>query len=204
MRMILASLPLFGGGFLWSTDADATTLRKLTLEQRVEIADQIVRGTVGEVWAERDERGVIWTRAQIEIARVYKGDELYGEGGDITLVIDQLGGDWAGLYNHVASASRFSVGEELVVCLQELESGRLVPVGMAQGKWTVRLDPYSRTEIVQRYAPPWTDTFDHRFIPLPAEKDREYLDGFEARIIATVEASTVEASTVEASTVDAK
>jgi hypothetical protein len=66
----------------------------------------------------------------------------------------------------------------------------LVPVGMAQGKWTVRLDPYTRESIVQRYTMPWGKEYDHRFLPLPAEEKREYFTDFESRILDHIERPT--------------
>ena len=173
--MLVAGLALALGAVVPST-AEATSLRKLNLEERVELSDRVVRGTVVEIWTERDSNGVVWTRAQLDITDVYKGTAVD------TLVIDQLGGNWAGLITTVGGASRFSVGEDMVVCLQQLESDHLVPVGMAQGKWTVRLDPYSQQEIVQRFAPPMHEVYDHRFIPLPKADKREHLADFEDRI----------------------
>jgi hypothetical protein len=55
-------------------------------------------------------------------------------------------------------------------------------VGMVQGKYTVRQDPYARQDIVQLAKVPLELPYDHRFLPLPAEGERVSLADFEARI----------------------
>jgi hypothetical protein len=55
-----------------------------------------------------------------------------------------------------------------------------------QGKFTLRLDPYSRDTIVQRYSPPRGKAYDHRFIPLPQKEEivtlDELVDSIETRL----------------------
>ena len=53
---------------------------------------------------------------------------------------------------------------------------------MFTGKWTVRMDPYTQTKIVQRFTVKAGRDFDHRFIPLPAPADRIYLSDFETTV----------------------
>jgi hypothetical protein len=162
-------------------DAAATTFMKTTLEQRVGMSDVIVRGTVTEVWTERDDNGVIWTRAQIDIARVLKGDP------DLeTVVVDQIGGEWAGMHMAVPGASRFSAGEEMLVMIDELDSGYMAPVGMFQGKYTVTMDPRLREKIAVRFHVDNHRKFDHRFVPLPAEADAVTVSALESRILDAV------------------
>ncbi|MEC7947772.1 MAG: hypothetical protein VX265_09415 [Myxococcota bacterium] len=162
-------------------DAAATTFMKTTLEQRVDMADVIVRGTVTEVWTERDDNGVIWTRAQVEVDRVLKGD------ADLeTVVVDQLGGEWAGMHMAMPGASRYSVGEDLVVMVQELESGYMAPVGMFQGKYTVAMDPRIREKIAVRFYVANHRKYDHRFAPLPDESDVVTVADLESRILDAV------------------
>jgi len=162
-------------------DAAATTFMKTTLEQRVGMSDVIVRGTVTEVWTERDDQGVIWTRAQVEVDHVLKGDP------DLeTVIVDQIGGEWAGMHMAMPGASRYSPGEEMVVMLDELDSGYMAPVGMFQGKFTVTMDPRLREKIAVRFHVANHRKFDHRFVPLPAETDAVTVAALETRILDAV------------------
>jgi hypothetical protein len=176
--VLMASLVLIAGLGFTPQDAQATSLKKMTTVQKVDASDLIVRGTVVETWTELAENGVIWTRAQIDISRVYKGDSQLE-----TIVVDQLGGHYAGVSMHVEGATRFGQSEEVFIFLDELESGRTSPLGMFSGKWTVRMDPYSQTEIVQRFTVGVNENYDHRFIPLPAAADRIFLSDFETTVI---------------------
>jgi len=170
-------------------DAAATTFMKTTLEQRVEMSDVIVRGTVAEVWTERDDQGVIWTRAQVEVSDVLKGDS------DLeTVVVDQVGGEWAGMHMAMPGASRYSPGEEIVVMLDELESGYMAPVGMFQGKYTVTMDPRLRQKIAVRFHVANHRKFDHRFVPLPAESEAVTVAALESRIRDAAKAPAAPAS----------
>jgi hypothetical protein len=135
------------------------------------------------VWTELDDQGAIWTRAQVEVDEVWKGPAALGG-----LVVDQPGGLWGTSAAAVRGAARFSAGEEVVLFAETLGSGQTVPVGMFQGKYTVRMDPYSRSEIVQRFTLPAERSYDHRFLPLPAEADRLGVGDLEARVASRVRA----------------
>jgi hypothetical protein len=179
MRSVLLGSLVFAAGLVaLSPEAEATSLKKMTTVQMVDGSDLIVRGTVAETWTEVGENGRIWTRAQLDIIRVYKGESQID-----TVVVDQLGGAFGGVTMHVEGATRFSTDEEIVIFLDELESGRICPLGMFSGKWTVRLDPYSQTEIVQRFTVGAGENYDHRFIPLPQSEDRIFLSDFETTVI---------------------
>jgi len=187
MRKLLfgAAVALMGAALVAAPgDAQATTFKELTEAERVDLADMIVRGTVTEVWTERDDRGVIWTRAQVEVSSVLKGDATID-----ALIVDQLGGEWAGLRMQVGGAARFSAGEDAVLFLANQETnGRVLLQSMGLGKWTVRIDPHSGQEIVQRFMPPMNEDYDHRFIPAPAKEDRLFFADFEDRIVSRAQA----------------
>lgn len=161
--------------------AQATSMVRLTQDQLVDAADVIVRGTVIEVWTEFDASGHVWTHAQVDVARVLKGDPALG-----ALVIEQPGGDWAGRVTTVDGAARFSVGEDAYFFVENLDSGRSVTVGMFQGKFNVVMDPYARENIVHRYAVHPNQPFDHRFLPLPDAEQRISTLDFEDTILARV------------------
>ena len=166
-----------------SPTADATTMVKLSTHQLVDAAEIIVRGTVTEVWAEEDENGVVWTRAQLEVTKTYKGDK-----SKTTHVIDRLGGTFGGHVSVVHGSTRFSIGEDAVFFLETLGSGRLSTIGLSQGKYTLQLDPYSRETIAHRFIPAPSQAYDHRFLPLPDEDKRVFLTDFEETITNRVSA----------------
>lgn len=157
--------------------ADATSFLEMTADEAIDRADLIVRGTVTEVWTERDPNGRVFTYAQLEVEHVLKGDEARD-----SVIIKQIGGVWGGRPTLVAGMAQFSAGENVVLYLEEAKDGYLRPQRMGYSKWNVRIDPHSGEEIVQRFfAPPGRD-FDHRFIPAPAKADRIFLSDFSDRI----------------------
>ena len=83
--------------------------------------------------------------------------------------------------------ARFSVGESMLVMLDRLESGYLAPVGMHQGKFTVKMDPRLRQKIAVQFQVPNHRDYDHRFVPLPDEAQAVTLESLEARILRSVE-----------------
>jgi hypothetical protein len=162
--------------------AEATTIVPLTTDQLVDASDTVVRGTVTEVWTERDpDSGYVWTHAQVEVSNVLKGDDTE------LLIIQQPGGEWAGSATTVAGTARFSVGEDAYFFVEHLESGRSVTTGMFQGKFNTQMDPYSRQLIVHRFPVSASTEFDHRFIPLPSEDQRVNSIDFEDHIMTRVE-----------------
>ncbi|GEM_PF-798288 len=165
------------GALSLTQSAQATTLVELTTDQLVFGSDAVIRGKVVEVWTEQDERGVVWTRAQVAVEQTYKGDK-----SQTAYIIDQVGGTWGKAHTVVHGAARFSADEEVVLFLEKLGNGKVVPVGMTQGKYTVRLDPYSREMLVQQFAPAPTQDYDHRFIPLPKAESRNFLADLEDQI----------------------
>ena len=165
-----------------SQTAGATSMVTLSAEQLVDASELIVRGQVTEVWTERDDKNRIHTRAQVDVDAVLKGAAPNG-----ALVVDTVGGTLGGIYTSVASIPRFSADEDVLLFLERARDGSWRTVGMVQGKYTVRLDPYTRTEIVQQAHVPYDKAYDHRFLPLPAEADRAYLADVEAQVERRVE-----------------
>lgn len=161
--------------------ASATSLVNLTTEQLVDASTWVVRGTITEVWTER-EGDLIWTRARVNVSETFKGPEAAKE-----LVIDSPGGWHQSAVQEVTSAARFSSGEDVVLFAAEIRDGaRLSPVGMYLGKYTVRRAPNESREHVVRFTTPPLEMYDHRFIPHPPAEQRVYLEdliaGVEARL----------------------
>lgn len=181
---LLATALLASASIATTPSAHATTFAPTTQEERIDAAQLIVRGVVREVWTEEDDSGMIWTRAQVDVQRVYKGKL-----NEQTIIVEQLGGTYAGRTVRVDGVARFDVNEDVVLLLDRRKNGNLRTVGMTMGKFTIRLDPYSRREIVQQVQVPLERPYDHRFIPLPAEGQRFMLSDLEAKIQRRVEAS---------------
>lgn len=186
LNRVLAACSLAAGLALTTpallpTDAQATVFAGYTLEQRVDAAEYIVRGTVVDSWTELDQSGQVWTRNQLEVSHVFKGPQVD------TLIISEAGGAFGSVRTEVQGAARFSVGEELIAFASERGDQRIQLVGMSRGKFTVRLDPTTRSQVVQRFAPPPGRTYDHRFIPPPTDDSRVFLDDFLDRVEARIE-----------------
>lgn len=181
-RAVLIGLALLVSGTSLVDNAHATSLVELSQDQLIDAADNVLRGTVVETWTEPDARGLIWTVAQVEVTQTLKGPDL----GDAILV-SQMGGSYAGMTSRYESGARYSVGEDVVLFVEHMGNGRTVSVGAFQGKWTVRMDPHSRQEIVQRYAPRAERAYDHRFIPLPPAHKMLFLSDFEQSIAERIE-----------------
>jgi hypothetical protein len=58
---------------------------------------------------------------------------------------------------------------------------------MFQGKYNIVFDPYSRQELAVRFPVHPNRDFDHRFIPLPPEKQRLSVNVFEDQITGFVQ-----------------
>ena len=157
--------------------AHATTMIPLSLNQLVDASDEVVKGTVTEVWTEPDEKtGLIWTYAQIEVSK-----SLKGEPGPV-VIIEQPGGSWGTITADVEGVARFSIGEEGYFFVEHLDSGHNVSVGMSQGKFNIIMDPYQKKEIAVRFPISTDRSFDHRFIPLPKKELRTSIESFELSI----------------------
>lgn len=176
---LVLGLTLSAGG-LHSAPANATSAVAYTLEQQVDAAEHIVQGEVLDVWTELDANGLVWTRALVEVSRVLKGPLVD------TLLISDAGGTFGTVRAHVGGAAVFSVGEEIVAFGSIRGQDRVQLVGLSRGKMTVRLDPLTRREIVQNWAPSGGLPYDHRFIPPPVDGQQvfleDFLDSIDARV----------------------
>jgi hypothetical protein len=164
---------------LAAREASATSLAQLSTEQLTDAADAIVKGTVAGVWTALDDGGKCWTHARVEVDKTFKG----APGSEV--VVSQMGGICGPLAGRVESTARFSEGEEAYFFLEEL-SGYTGVVGMVQGKFTVRMDPAARRDIVIRYTLPSDEPYDARFLPLPPADQRIAATDFEGTVTARV------------------
>ena len=163
--------------------ANATTLAELSVEQMTDAATYIVRGTVTTVWTELDANGKVWTRAQLDVARTFKGPD-----SPTQLVIDAPGGIHEGMATVMHASPRFSVGEDMLVFLDPIRGGeRLTPVSMFLGKYTVRRAPGDDREAVTRWHGKTLEHYDARFLPHAPAGQRVYLDDIRSRVESRIE-----------------
>ena len=179
-KILIPVIAMFMG--VLGGEARADSLTELTVEQMTDASDLVVRGTVTQVFTELDERGNVWTRAQVEIQ-----DTLKGDSATRAVMVDQIGGVHGNQYSVIALAPRFSVGEEAYFFLEHLRSGRTTLVGWYQGKFTVRMDPQAAEEMLVRFTIHQDRPYDHRFLPHPPIEKRIYVSDFTERVIERVE-----------------
>lgn len=149
----------------------------LTFEQLTDASDYVVRGTVRSLVVEADDRGVHWTRVELDVERVLKGPA-----GLDHLRLDVIGGFQGAEGTWVREAPAFGTGEPVLVFAEVLESGLTVPTGLEQGKFTVRVAPEDGREMLVRFKPGPGVPYRHDFIPHPAPADRLYLDDLVSRV----------------------
>jgi hypothetical protein len=120
--------------------AAATTVLELDRARLVESASRILEGTVAEMRCGRDEHGRIVTRIAL---RVEPGGYLKGAGGARVEVVFPGGileRERRGMV--IPGMPVFRTGERVLLFVAESPRGGLqLPVGLAQGKFEVRVDP---------------------------------------------------------------
>jgi len=131
LRTLAVLLPL-----LAVRPATATVVAGLDREALVRGAEAIVAGVVTAVEAQPGPPGgpEILTRIEIEVWQAYKAP---AGGTPPRLALLQTGGSLDGRTLHIHGQARFAVGERVLVFVERLADGRLVPHGMAQGKFTL-------------------------------------------------------------------
>lgn len=164
--------------------AGATTLAALSLEQVTDASDLVVRGTVESMSVEMDVHGHAITVVEVEVTESLKGAVEVGD----FLRVESPGGTIDGQTMLVASAARYSVGEDTLLFLSEHADGMSYgTVGMTLGKYSVRPDPLDGTPLAVQFTVPQTESYDARFIPIPPKGQRVTLSTVEAQVRARVE-----------------
>lgn len=112
--------------------AAAATLRALSDEQLVALADRVVRGRVLSVRVERRPgTGILETVARLAVSDDYTGDDTP------TVEVRELGGTLDGTRLMVPGATQFVVGDDLLLML-ERRGGSYRSVGMGHTAFGVR------------------------------------------------------------------
>ncbi|MBN1337502.1 MAG: hypothetical protein JXB39_16235 [Deltaproteobacteria bacterium] len=159
-----------------SSPAGAAVL-PLPLDRLTDASDYVVRGVVSALWVEEDLRGVHWTHAQVEVLDVYKGPSDLD-----ALEVTWMGGILGTEGTFVPDAPVFDEQEPILLFAEHLPAGIVSPTGLAQGKFTIRIDPDSGQEIAVRWKPPAHMPYDHRFVPLPPARERTPLTDLVTRV----------------------
>lgn len=167
---VVAGIALAVAIAVGTPDAHATSLAQLTVEQTTDASTYIVEGRVDEVWTELNSRGQVLTRARVTVSETHKGPDQ-----PAVIVVDTPGGRLGDVETYVPSSAVFSVGEDVFLFLHQA-GDRFTPVGMFQGKYTIRRAPGETRKHVMTWPVSKSTPFDARFLPHPAEADRVYLD----------------------------
>lgn len=123
----------------------ATQVQYRSVEQLGSDAQRIVRGTVVDVrphWNESHTR--IFTETSVNIAEDFKGD------GSTTVRLLQFGGVVDGVRMTVAGALDWTIGEEVILFIEESLPGRHRVSGFNQGKYSVERDPVTGQSVVRQ------------------------------------------------------
>lgn len=129
----LAALSLVG---FEATRARATVMVEVSIERLFAEADLVIHGRVMRSGARLvlhdDGTSMPHTLTEVEVLEVFRGPAAE------RVVIDELGGEVQGLGSWIAGTPRYRRGEECIVFLRAIGSGRYRTYGMAQGHFEVR------------------------------------------------------------------
>ena len=122
----LAALTSIGG---------ATQVPRLSFEEVVRQADEIVTGTVVRSWtAWGPSHEFLWTHYEVRVESVAKGHAA------ASVIVSEPGGVLDGRGMLVTGALQYGIGERVVLFLQQTPVGYKRTVGWQQGKYTVSGD----------------------------------------------------------------
>ncbi len=121
---------------LFSSQAHATTVRGLSLYEKTQIAEVIVRAEVISVsvgWAQEGQSAR--TLVSFRVREPLKGKLKTGE----TFVLLQAGGKIGDFEHHIPGMSEFRAGEEAILFLEGYQN-YLVEIGVGIGKYGIEAD----------------------------------------------------------------
>ncbi len=137
MSRTWAMVLMASASVLLASTASATVMVEVPLDEMIQRADLIVRGTVVESRVRSNVRDGALEPQTFTTIRV--AEWLAGEGGE-TVEIRELGGTWQGGGLRYDGTPEYAVGEEVVVFLERRPEAPndLRTFAMVQGKFTVR------------------------------------------------------------------
>jgi len=123
--------------------ARAVQMEPLSVEQLARQSALVVHGTVLGKSCQRDPAGRIFTRVELQVVEVWKGEAATNR---VTVV--QGGGILGGQKATVSGQVEYGIGEEVVAFLVINSRGEGVTLGLAQGKFHVSQDENSGERLV--------------------------------------------------------
>lgn len=136
---------VFVAALIVAVPARATVMVPLDTQGLTARADRVVLGIVESQesrWSA--DHSVIFTEAKVRVTKSYKGASQPGD----VVIVRREGGSADGIGMRVFGAANFTVGEELIVFLEERGAATWT-VGMAQGK----LNVVTGSDGIKRVAP---------------------------------------------------
>ena len=123
---------VFIGCCLWSMTVNATTIRSLTIAQRVAKADRVAIALVESIeYVKSPTQHRIYTLTKLRVLEPLKGQITK----DLNLTVRQIGGTIGDWTQHVPGDATFVAGKEVLVFLRHDPKDDLhFLVGMGQGK----------------------------------------------------------------------
>ncbi|MBI4871149.1 MAG: hypothetical protein HY814_06240 [Candidatus Riflebacteria bacterium] len=110
----------------------AMTLQYLTPAERVRLSERIVRGNVTSLEGVSSPEGGIETRVTVRVSESFKGPST----ADVTFTVP--GGTDGSVTTLVPGAPAYERGQDVIVMLQPVSDGTLMPIGLPQGSFHVR------------------------------------------------------------------
>ena len=148
----------------------ATSMLHQDIASLTQSSDAVVRGKVKATqsrWSADHKR--IITEVTIEVAEFFKG------AGSSTLVVRQPGGEIDGIGQKVSGLASFAEGEEVVLFLERVETGKYRVNGMAQGKYRVERSSDKRAVFVVPESTEEAQVIDPQ-THAPVESDRQPME----------------------------
>jgi hypothetical protein len=132
VRFLTSKAPAIAALVCIAIPCAATLIKEVTFEDLVASSTQIVSGHVTRSWTSwGSEHKLIWTRYEVAVDDVIAGEPAS------TVVMSEPGGVLDGQGMRVESAVRYTIGEHVVLFLQQYPGGDKRTVGWSQGKFTV-------------------------------------------------------------------
>ena len=119
-------------GVLLLQTLGATLIPRLTFEQLTDTSELVVSGQVASSYAAWDaEHKYIWTHYSLHVASALKGKPA------AVVEFAEPGGVLGGTSMMIAGATRYSIGDDVVVFLARMPNGYLRTTGWTQGKYSI-------------------------------------------------------------------
>ncbi len=134
MNQIIARLTL-AGLLLLAISLPATQFTHVTPEELAAKAQLVLRGTVLSKSCQQDAAGRIYTKLELKVAEVWKGNLATNR-----FTVVHGGGILGDKKAVVSGQADYQIGEEVVVFLLINQRGEGVSLGLAQGKFQITQD----------------------------------------------------------------